>query len=124
MSADDGRAEAGRADDGSAAGLLSGLRVVEVALLAPNMLGMHLADLGADVVKVEEPGRGDYTRAVGGARLADVSMLHVRWNRGKRSVAIDLRQPDGVAVFREWTPPRPAIRFFRRRRRRAHRDDF
>jgi crotonobetainyl-CoA:carnitine CoA-transferase CaiB-like acyl-CoA transferase len=81
--------------------LLEGLRVVEVALLAPNMLGMHLADLGADVVKVEEPGRGDYTRAVGGARLGDVSMLHVRWNRGKRSIAINLRHPEGAAVFRE-----------------------
>lgn len=81
--------------------LLDGLRVVEVALLAPNMLGMHLADLGADVVKVEEPGRGDYTRSVGGARLGGVSMLHVRWNRGKRSIAIDLRQPEGAAVFRD-----------------------
>lgn len=80
--------------------MLEGLRVVEVALLAPNMLGMHLADLGADVVKVEEPGRGDYTRAVGGTRLGGVSMLHVRWNRGKRSIAIDLRHPEGAAVFR------------------------
>ncbi|MBM3674971.1 MAG: CoA transferase [Actinobacteria bacterium] len=81
--------------------LLDGLRVVEVALLAPNMLGMHLADLGADVLKVEQPGRGDYTRAVGGSRLDGVSMLHVRWNRGKRSIAIDLRRPDGADVFRE-----------------------
>lgn len=81
--------------------LLDGLRVVEVALLAPNMLGMHLADLGADVLKVEEPGRGDYTRAVGTSRLGGVSMLHVRWNRGKRSVAIDLRHPEGAQVFRE-----------------------
>jgi crotonobetainyl-CoA:carnitine CoA-transferase CaiB-like acyl-CoA transferase len=81
--------------------LLEGLRVVEVALLAPNMLGMHLADLGADVVKVEEPGRGDYTRGVGGARLGGVSMLHVRWNRGKRSIGIDLRRPEGAAVFRD-----------------------
>lgn len=81
--------------------LLDGLRVVEVALLAPDMLGMHLADLGADVVKVEEPGRGDYTREVGGARLGGVSMLHVRWNRGKRSIAIDLRRPEGAGVFRE-----------------------
>ncbi len=80
-------------------GLLEGLRVVEVALLAPNMLGMHLADLGADVVKVEEPGRGDYTRAVGGARLDGISMLHVRWNRAKRSIAIDLRTNEGAAVF-------------------------
>jgi len=81
-------------------GLLDGLRVVEVALLAPNMLGMHLADLGADVIKVEEPGRGDYTRAVGGSTLDGVSMLHVRWSRGKRSIAIDLRTPEGADVFR------------------------
>jgi crotonobetainyl-CoA:carnitine CoA-transferase CaiB-like acyl-CoA transferase len=81
--------------------LLDGLRVVEVSLLAPNMLGMHLADLGADVVKVEEPGRGDYTRMVGGAHLGGASMLHVRWNRGKRSIGIDLRQSAGADVFRQ-----------------------
>jgi crotonobetainyl-CoA:carnitine CoA-transferase CaiB-like acyl-CoA transferase len=80
-------------------GLLDGLRVVEVALLAPNMLGMHLADLGADVVKVEDLDRGDYTRSVGFARVGGISMLHLRWNRGKRSVAIDLRTPRGVEVF-------------------------
>jgi crotonobetainyl-CoA:carnitine CoA-transferase CaiB-like acyl-CoA transferase len=81
--------------------LLDGLRVVEVALLAPNALGMHLADLGADVIKVEEPGRGDYTRVVGGGGAAGVSPLHLRWNRGKRSIAVDLRHPDGAAVFRD-----------------------
>jgi crotonobetainyl-CoA:carnitine CoA-transferase CaiB-like acyl-CoA transferase len=81
--------------------LLEGLRVVEVALLAPNMLGMHLADLGADVIKVEEPGRGDYTRSVGAARAGGVSFLHLRWNRGKRSVALDLRDADGADVFRD-----------------------
>ena len=66
--------------------LLDGLRVVEVALLAPNMLGMHLADLGADVIKVEDPGRGDYTRSVGAAKRGGLSFLHLRWNRGKRSI--------------------------------------
>ena len=81
--------------------LLEGLRVVEVALLAPNMVGMHLADLGADVVKVEDPERGDYTRVVGGATAGGLSFLHLRWNRGKRSVALDLRDPEGVAVFRD-----------------------
>ncbi|MEY2435070.1 MAG: hypothetical protein QOC92_4795 [Acidimicrobiaceae bacterium] len=79
--------------------LLDGLRVVEVALLAPNMVGMHLADLGADVIKVEEPGRGDYTRSVGAAQQGGLSYLHLRWNRGKRSVAIDLRTDEGAAVF-------------------------
>ncbi len=82
-------------------GLLAGLRVIEVALLAPDALGMHLADLGADVIKVEEPGRGDYTRSVGAARSNGLSFLHLRWNRGKRSAAIDLRKPDGAEVFRD-----------------------
>lgn len=81
--------------------LLDGLRVVEVALLAPNMLGMHLADLGADVVKVEDPGAGDYTRHVGAAQVGGLSFLHLRWNRGKRSVVIDLRTPEGADVFRD-----------------------
>ena len=79
--------------------LLDGLRVVEVAILAPNMVGMHLADLGADVIKVEVPGRGDYTHSVGHARANGVSFLHLRWNRGKRSLALDLRSPEGVEVF-------------------------
>ena len=81
--------------------LLDGLRVVEAALLAPNMLGMHLADLGADVIKVENPGAGDYTRHVGAARQGELSFLHLRWNRGKRSIVIDLRTDDGADVFRD-----------------------
>jgi crotonobetainyl-CoA:carnitine CoA-transferase CaiB-like acyl-CoA transferase len=81
--------------------LLDGLRVVEVSLLAPNMLGMHLADLGADVIKVEEPGRGDYTRSVGAVRAGGLSFLHLRWNRGKRSVGVDLRSASGADVFRD-----------------------
>jgi crotonobetainyl-CoA:carnitine CoA-transferase CaiB-like acyl-CoA transferase len=82
-------------------GPLDGLRVVEVALLAPNMLGMHLADLGADVIKVEDPGRGDYTRSVGAARAGGLSFLHLRWNRGKRSIVVDLRTQAGADVFRD-----------------------
>ena len=78
---------------------LDGLRVVEVAILAPNQLGMHLADLGADVIKIEMPGRGDYTHSVGGARFGGLSMLHLRWNRGKRSLVLDLRSDEGAAVF-------------------------
>ena len=79
--------------------LLDGLRVIEVAILAPNMVGMHLADLGADVIKVEMPGRGDYTHSVGLVRAGGLSFLHLRWNRGKRSIALDLRTPEGAAVF-------------------------
>jgi crotonobetainyl-CoA:carnitine CoA-transferase CaiB-like acyl-CoA transferase len=81
--------------------LLDGLRVVEAALLAPNMLGMHLADLGADVIKVEDPGAGDYTRHIGAAKQGELSFLHLRWNRGKRSTVIDLRTSEGADVFRD-----------------------
>ncbi|MBM3672225.1 MAG: CoA transferase [Actinobacteria bacterium] len=81
--------------------LLDGLRVVEAALLAPNMLGMHLADLGADVIKVEAPGAGDYTRHVGAAKQGELSFLHLRWNRGKRSIVIDLHTDEGADVFRD-----------------------
>jgi len=79
--------------------LLDGLRVIEVSILAPNMVGMHLADLGADVIKVEMPGRGDYTHSVGYLRSGGLSFLHLRWNRQKRSLALDLRSPEGAEVF-------------------------
>ncbi len=51
------------------------------------------------MIKVEVPGRGDYTHSVGHARARGVSFLHLRWNRGKRSLALDLRSPEGVEVF-------------------------
>ncbi len=53
--------------------LLSGVRVLELSLLAPDMLGMHLADLGADVIKIEQPPRGDYVREIR-ARRGGVAM--------------------------------------------------
>ncbi len=48
--------------------LLSGVRVLELSLLAPYLLGMHLADLGADVIKIEQPPGGDYVRELGAHR--------------------------------------------------------
>ena len=80
---------------------LRGVRVVEVALLAPDALAMHLADLGAEVVKVEEPGAGDYVRDVGAVKVEGISALHRRWNRGKRSIALDLRAGAGRRVFED-----------------------
>jgi crotonobetainyl-CoA:carnitine CoA-transferase CaiB-like acyl-CoA transferase len=79
---------------------LEGVRVLEIASLAPAMLGMHLADLGAEVVKVEPPGRGDATRLVARRPGFADSALHRRWNRGKRSVALDTTSPEGIEVLR------------------------
>ncbi|GAA4672809.1 CaiB/BaiF CoA transferase family protein [Gordonia humi] len=82
--------------------LLSGLRVLEVAQLAPSSVGGHLADLGADVIKIEAPGLGDPVR-VGGARAVGSpdgpAFMHLRWNRGKRSVELDLRDDADRRTF-------------------------
>ncbi len=81
-----------------AAGLLSGVRVIESSMLGPAAVGMHLADLGAEVIKVEAPG-GDYVRKMAFPIIDGVSLLHWHLNRGKRSVVLDLRRPDGVATY-------------------------
>jgi crotonobetainyl-CoA:carnitine CoA-transferase CaiB-like acyl-CoA transferase len=79
-------------------GLLDGLRVVDVSMLGPGALTTHLADLGADVVKVEPPG-GDYIRKMVWPFVDGVSLLHLHLGRGKRSVVLDLRTEQGVEVF-------------------------
>jgi crotonobetainyl-CoA:carnitine CoA-transferase CaiB-like acyl-CoA transferase len=80
-------------------GPLSGVRVLDLSRLLPGGFAtLILADLGADVVKVEEPGSGDYIRwmppVTGG-----VSAGHVALNRNKRSVTLNLKEPSGRDVF-------------------------
>ncbi|MDQ4086740.1 MAG: CoA transferase [Pseudomonadota bacterium] len=84
---------------------LAGLRVVELArILAGPWAGQLLADLGAEVVKVERPGSGDDTRAWGPPFAADGSAAYFHsCNRGKTSIAIDLASPGGQAQVRELT---------------------
>ena len=79
--------------------LLEEVRVLELALLAPDLLGMHLADLGADVIKIEQPPGGDYLRDVGARKLAGLNLAHLRWNRGKRSLTLDLKHPEGRDIL-------------------------
>jgi alpha-methylacyl-CoA racemase len=80
------------ADDGttqSGNGPLSGIRVVELAGIGPGpFAAMTLADMGADVIRVDRPGATAMTG------LPEADLL----NRGRRSVAIDLKHPDGVAT--------------------------
>ncbi|MGI5200231.1 CaiB/BaiF CoA transferase family protein [Spirillospora sp. CA-108201] len=81
--------------------LLNGIRVLEMAQLAPSSVGGHLADLGADVIKIES-GAGDGVRR-GGADAVGApdgpAFMHLRWNRGKRSVVLDLRGDEGKRAF-------------------------
>ena len=82
--------------------LLSGVRILEVAQLAPSSLGGHLADLGAEVIKVESGPLGDPVRVGGSRAIGDEdgpAFMHLRWNRGKKSVALDLRSPAGQQAF-------------------------
>jgi crotonobetainyl-CoA:carnitine CoA-transferase CaiB-like acyl-CoA transferase len=79
--------------------LLEGLTVVESSLLEPGALGMLLAGFGAEVIKVESPGEGDYVRRMAWPFVQGVSLLHWQINRGKRSIVIDLRKPEGVEIF-------------------------
>ncbi len=78
---------------------LEGVRVVESSLLEPASLAALLADLGADVVKVEPPGEGDYVRRMAWPIIDGVSILHWHCNRGKRSLGLDLRKDDAVAIY-------------------------
>jgi crotonobetainyl-CoA:carnitine CoA-transferase CaiB-like acyl-CoA transferase len=79
-------------------GLLHGVRIVEVSMLGPAAITTALADLGADVIKIESPA-GDYVRQMTWPIVEGVSLMHLHVNRGKRSVVIDLRTEDGVALF-------------------------
>src|SRR5207253_1531052 len=79
--------------------LLGGVRVLELALLAPDLLGMHLGDLGAEVVKIEQPPGGDYLREIGARKLAGLNLMHLRWNRGKKSLTLDLKRAEGQRLL-------------------------
>src|SRR5947208_16021571 len=81
-------------------GPLAGTLVLDLSRLLPGgYCSLLLADLGADVVKVEEPGRGDYIRSA--PPLVDgVSAAHRALNRGKRSATLNLKTPQGADILR------------------------
>ena len=69
-------------------------------MLGPGAITTHLADLGADVVKVEPP-TGDYIREMTWPWVEGVSLMHLHISRGKRSIVLDLRTDEGKATFLE-----------------------
>src|SRR5438105_15854403 len=79
---------------------LRGVRIVECSMLGPAAITTALADLGADVLKVEPP-QGDYVREMTWPIVEGTSLMHLHLNRGKRSVVLDLRTPEGAEVFRD-----------------------
>ncbi|HEY8527442.1 MAG TPA: CoA transferase, partial [Acidimicrobiales bacterium] len=79
-------------------GPLAGVRIVECSMLGPGAITTHLADLGADVIKVEPPS-GDYVREMTWPIVEGVSLMHLHISRGKRSITLDLRTDQGREVF-------------------------
>ena len=81
---------------------LSGIRVVDLSrVLAGPYATMTLADLGADVTKVEHPRGGDETRSWGPPFVGGEAAYFLSVNRSKRSVALDLKDPEGCALALE-----------------------
>jgi len=81
-------------------GALTGIRVVEVGnFMAGPFCALQLADLGADVIKVENPDGGDQVRTAA-PFLSGESSSFIRLNRNKRSLALDLKAVEGKDVFR------------------------
>lgn len=78
---------------------LRGIRVIEVSLLGAAALTTSLADLGAEIIKVEPPG-GDYGRVMTWPIVEGDSLLFLHCNRGKQSIVVDLRTEDGVELFK------------------------
>jgi len=91
-------------DDGPGAGttLLDGLRVLDLStMIAAPTAATILGDYGADVVKVEMPGTGDFVRRFG-AQKDGQGLYWKALSRGKRSVALDLRRPEGRDLLLRW----------------------
>jgi crotonobetainyl-CoA:carnitine CoA-transferase CaiB-like acyl-CoA transferase len=82
--------------------LLKGYRVLECALLLNGgQVGMFFADLGAEVIKVEDPVRGDYLRDILGQVRPHESPSHLQVHKNKKSVALDLNDARGREIFFE-----------------------
>jgi crotonobetainyl-CoA:carnitine CoA-transferase CaiB-like acyl-CoA transferase len=78
---------------------LSGLKVLDLSMFLPGpILTMMLADHGADVIKVEPTGAGEPTRAIGEVKNGQTIYFR-NTQRGKRSIQIDLKDPEGKALF-------------------------
>ena len=80
---------------------LEGIRVVDLTrILSGPFCSMFLADMGAEVIKIDTPGEGDPVRNQGEARNG-FSLYFATFNRNKRSITLDLRSADGKEVLRD-----------------------
>lgn len=84
---------------------LQGVRVLDISrVFAGPLCGMVLADFGAEVIKVEHPGRGDDTRDWGMRIGKTETTYYNSMNRNKRSITVDLQTPEGVKIIHGLLP--------------------
>lgn len=80
-------------------GPLTGIKVLDFSqVLSAPFCGMMLADLGAEVIKIERPGSGDISREYG-PYVNNISLYYCQYNRGKKGIAIDMRTEEGKRVI-------------------------
>ena len=80
-------------------GPLAGIRILDLTRLLPGpVTTLHLADLGAEVIKIEDPQVGDYARTLGTGQGEDSAYFRMI-NRNKQGLRLDLKKPEGVEVF-------------------------
>src|SRR5712675_363671 len=112
-------------------GPLSGLKVVDLThVMAGPTCTLMLADMGAEVIKIEKIPAGDDTRYMVPPKIGDVAASFLMMNRNKKGIALDLKKPDGAGHERDhelhrrearWTAGqirRAAVRHHRRHSRR------
>ncbi|WP_286164451.1 CoA transferase [Azoarcus sp. DN11] len=79
---------------------LASLRIVESSILGPAAITTALGDLGAEIIKVETPA-GDYIREMTWPVIEGVSLMHYHLNRGKKSIALDLKTEAARRIYRD-----------------------
>jgi len=83
-------------------GPLSGIRVIDLTrILAGPLCTMNLGDMGAEILKIEQPGRGDDTRRWGPPFVGGEAAYYLGINRNKRSMTLDLREKEGKEILRK-----------------------
>ena len=80
---------------------LKGIRVLELAqIMAGPTCGLLLADLGAEVIKIEKTPRGDDTRSFLPPEINGESAAFMMMNRNKKGIALNLKDKDGIEIFK------------------------
>ena len=81
---------------------LDGIRILDLSILLAGPFGtMILGDLGAEIIKIERPPKGDSSRHMPPHFIGGESAYYLSMNRNKKSITLDLKKPDGIEIFRD-----------------------